>query len=298
MYVRLLLALLALTLAVPSPAEEVRRRVGGLTIVADLAEAAPGGLVVVRLNSRWAAGGTTALLDGRRFPFHPSRRGPRALVPVGVDATPGPATLGIEIRVRRGKQRVAVPITIAPRSFPSRTVVIPEERRALLEDPGAVRDGRLLLQQLRVVTPSQRWSGPFREPVAVAALDTFGAAQTWLGGSPVESLLDSIHGEYHRGLDYEVGHGIPVLCAAAGTVVLAGPLTLTGNTVVVDHGQGVTSVFEHLGPLSVTAGRDLQPGEPLGVSGDSGIAPSPHVHWGVYVGGIAVDPRVFLRGVD
>ena len=126
------------------------------------------------------------------------------------------------------------------------------------------------------------------------AAPSFGAAQTYVGGAPVERYVDGIWGEYHRGLDYLVPPGTPVAAPAAGTVLFAGPLALTGETVIVDHGQSVVSVFYHLASTPVHHGDSIEAGQALGVAGETGIAAVPHLHWGVYVSGVAVDPRITL----
>ena len=87
----------------------------------------------------------------------------------------------------------------------------------------------------------------------------------------------------------------PVKAPAAGTVLFSGPLALSGRTVVVDHGQGLLSVFAHLAEASVRQGEEIDAGRMLGTSGDSGVAAAPHLHWGVYLHGVAIDPRVTER---
>jgi murein DD-endopeptidase MepM/ murein hydrolase activator NlpD len=170
--------------------------------------------------------------------------------------------------------------------------VIPEELRPLLASPRRVRDSRQLLLTLRTITGLQQWRGAFQPPVDVPPAMSFGSPQTYIGGSPVEGMMDSVYGEYHRGLDYAVPEGTTVQAPAAGTVLLAGALALTGNTLVVDHGQGVISVFYHLSRIDVVPGQQVEGRAPVGLSGDSGLAATPHLHWGVYVSGVAVDPRV------
>jgi murein DD-endopeptidase MepM/ murein hydrolase activator NlpD len=186
-------------------------------------------------------------------------------------------------------------VVIRERAYPSRSTVIPEVKRAALAAPAGVRDGRLLQMHLRTVTPLQQWRGGFRPPVAAEPSPSFGCAQTYLGDSPVEMKMDAIHGEYHRGLDYSVGLGTEVRAPAGAVVLFAGPLTLSGHTLVLDHGQGLLSVFYHLGRTVVRAGDPVAAGALLGHSGDSGIAESPHLHWGTYIHGVAVDPRITTR---
>ena len=273
-------------------AEETTRRVGRLTVLIDESSAYPGGLISVRLRSPRPLGTVFAILEGRRCPFFLSHRGMRALVPVPVDSEAGPATLGIEVHARSGRQRFAVPLTLAERIYPARAVTLPEVKKAMLAAPSGVRDGRLVQLYLRTLTPAQLWRGPFSPPVAVTPEMSFGCPQTYDAAVPVERKTDAIWGEYHRGLDYLVPVGTPVSAPAGGTVLFAGPLALTGETVIVDHGQGVVSVFYHLASTPVHYGDAIEAGQPLGVTGETGIAAVPHLHWGVYVHGVAVDPRI------
>jgi murein DD-endopeptidase MepM/ murein hydrolase activator NlpD len=288
----LLLPVLFLPPAGTSSAQDVVRRVGRYTVTAETAAAYPGGLIVARLRASHPIRAIAyANIDGRRFRFLETHAGLRALVPLPADFTPGPVTLGVEL-IGQGRVRIPVPLTVAPRAYPPRVVVIPEERRPLLDSPRRVRDSRQLLLTLRTVTVLQQWRGAFQPPVDAPPATSFGSPQTYIGGSPVEGMMDSVYGEYHRGLDYDVPEGTTVQAPAAGTVLLAAPLVLSGNTLVIDHGQGVISVFYHLSRIDVVPGQQVEARAPIGLSGESGLAVTPHLHWGVYVSGVAVDPRV------
>lgn len=273
----------------PADALDVVKRVGHVTFVADPSQAFPGGLIVVRLNSRRPLGAAYAILDGLRVPFYLAG-GPRALVPIPLTAVAGPTTLGVEIIGRRGRQRVPLSVTIEPRIYAPRTVVIPDGKRALLKLPTVVRDGRQLLSLVRTESPEP--PGALRPPITVAPGVGFGSSQTWLGGSPVESMLDSTYGEGHRGRDFEVPTGTVVMAPAAGTVLFAASLTLSGNTLVIDHGQGVVSALFHLQQIKVRVGDRVEARDTVGLSGDTGIAPTPQVHWRTYLHGVGVDPEV------
>ena len=129
---RVLAVLVAIALAAPAFPEEITRRVGRLVVAIDESSSYPGGLVTVRLRSAPRYGVVNAILEGRRCPFLSSHRGLRALVPLPVDATPGPTTLGIEVRAGNSRQRFALPITVAERSYPPRSVLLPEVKKAML----------------------------------------------------------------------------------------------------------------------------------------------------------------------
>jgi murein DD-endopeptidase MepM/ murein hydrolase activator NlpD len=295
---RFVLALFILIVGSPLPAQTVSKRVGLVTISVDEGLAFPGGLFVVRLQSRRGIGPAVASFDGLRCPFFDTRHGLRALVPIRPTLAGGTTTLGIELLGRRGRQRIAVASTIVPREYPPRSVTLPDGKLALLLRPGAVRQSRQLLLALRSLSTEQEWRGPFKAPVDADPVYGYGAPTRYSGAANVEMATDSLFGEYHRGMDYLVPPGTLVQAPAAGRVVLAAPQILTGNTLVLDHGQGVLSVFFHLSRIDVKEGESVESRSPVGLSGDTGIAAAPHLHWAVYVHGVAVDPRVMESLAD
>ena len=288
---------LALSATLPALAQDVVKRVGSVTFVVDAGLAFPGGFFVVRLQSRTGLGASWAILDGRRAAFYSGARGPHALVPVPVGSTSGRNVIGVEIMARRGRQRVPIDVTLGERTYPPRLFRVPEPRLPLLQSPQAQHDGRVLLGFLHTQTPKLVPAGSLKPPVNAAGTG-FGSALTYEGAAALESLVDSTWGEVHRGLDFEVPPGTPVLAPASGTVLFAGPLLLSGQTVIIDHGQGVISTLFHMSRLDVAVGQTLEARTPVGLSGDSGMCPAPMVQWRVYLHGIAVDPRLFDRPLD
>jgi hypothetical protein len=285
-------ALAPLVVLVPPLAhsEEIVKRVGSVTFRVDASQAFPGGVVVVRLATRRRLGSAWAFLDGRRAPFYADHGVPRALVPVALTAEPGPATLGVQISARRGAQRIAIPIPITPRAYEPRYVYLPETKRALLGHPEVNRDARRLLALIR--TTSATTAPSLLLPPVGSAGRGFGEPRTHTGAPDVETRIDGLFGERHRGVDYAPPAGSPVRTPGAGTVLLAGQLVLSGETVVIDHGQGVVSVLQHLSRVDVVAGQKVEAGAFIGLSGDTGLAPEPMLQWRVYLHGVPVDPTV------
>jgi murein DD-endopeptidase MepM/ murein hydrolase activator NlpD len=290
-----LLLLAAISLgAAPRPSTEVVKQVPGLTIKVDTAWARPGGVLVATVAAKRGIGPASFALEGRRAPLYPGPGGLRTLVAVPVTMPAGAATLGLEIRGRRGKRRIAVEVEIGPQAFTPRVLAIPEERRSLLERPERVRDSRLVLEMVRTETPQAYARGRLIPPVDGEPVTSFGGLDTYEGASWVPLLMDGIYGDHHRGVDYDVPTGTAVKAPGAGVVVLAQNLALTGETLIVDHGHGVHSAFFHLSRLDVAVGQAVEAGAVVAASGDSGVAPLPHLHWGVYLHGVAVDPRALL----
>ena len=99
----------------------------------------------------------------------------------------------------------------------------------------------------------------------------------------------------HSGLDVAAPQGKPVLAPAGGIVTFANPdLYLTGGTVLVDHGHGLSSSFLHLSRLDVSVGQRVEKGQAIGLVGATGRATGPHMHWGMNWFGARVDPQLLV----
>jgi len=134
------------------------------------------------------------------------------------------------------------------------------------------------------VTPEREWSGNFRAPVRAPVSDVFGTERVFNG--KVQS--------YHQGLDYGVPSGTPVSALNSGTVILARNLYFEGNCVVIDHGQGLLSLYLHLSEFAVKEGQRLKRGELIGLSGGTGRATGPHLHVAVRWQGVYLNPATLL----
>ena len=99
----------------------------------------------------------------------------------------------------------------------------------------------------------------------------------------------------HQGLDYAIPSGTPVAAVNSGTVLLARPLYFEGNCVVLDHGQGLLTLYMHLSEMKVKEGETIQRGQEIGLSGGSGRATGPHLHLAVRWQGIYLNPATLLR---
>jgi murein DD-endopeptidase MepM/ murein hydrolase activator NlpD len=124
-------------------------------------------------------------------------------------------------------------------------------------------------------------------------------------GWPVQGRVSGVYGSQrvyngtpkspHSGLDVAAAKGTPVHAPAAGLVTLAEPaLYLTGGTVLLDHGHGVSSNFLHLSRIDVRVGERVEKGQVLGLVGATGRATGPHMHWGMNWFGVRVDPQLLL----
>ncbi len=141
---------------------------------------------------------------------------------------------------------------------------------------------------LHAVSETRLWS-KFCYPNKASKSSPFGVKRSYNNG-PVDS--------YHKGLDFAAGTGSPVTAPAPGKVVTVGyekeGFVVHGNTVILDHGHGITSIYMHLNKVDVKEGDQLQTGDKIGEVGHTGISTGPHLHWGVYAHGISTDPEQFI----
>jgi murein DD-endopeptidase MepM/ murein hydrolase activator NlpD len=107
---------------------------------------------------------------------------------------------------------------------------------------------------------------------------------------------EAIDTAYHVGYDLSVTKRYPVEAANSGTVVLAEDLGIYGNTVILDHGLGLFTLYSHLSAIDVKVGERIEPKQILGRTGETGLAGGDHLHYGVYLHGIAVLPVEWWDG--
>ncbi len=111
----------------------------------------------------------------------------------------------------------------------------------------------------------------------------------------VRRLINGHPSGFHKGLDIAAPYGTPVFASLSGKVVLARYLPLTGNTVILDHGWGLMTLYAHLSKIEVKEGQFVRRGEVIGRVGSTGRSTGPHLHFGVYLNDVAVDPQSFLK---
>jgi murein DD-endopeptidase MepM/ murein hydrolase activator NlpD len=162
---------------------------------------------------------------------------------------------------------------------------------ALELDPAAVE--RLESRAARLETDLRLYEAALRErarvpsiwPVEGESTDSFGVRGNPFGGGGAE---------FHPGQDIAAPRGTPVLAPADGKVVEAGWKNGYGQTVVIDHGNGLTTRYGHLSKIEVTAGQELKRGNQLGQVGSTGRSTGPHLHYEVRAGELPVSPQHYL----
>ncbi len=188
--------------------------------------------------------------------------------------SPGPEISFVRKFAVRPAKYPNVAVTVAKRY----TEPSPEQLEHIHQDKTVKQD------VFRQTDPKREWLGKFRPPVEARVSDVFGTRRTFNG--KVQSM--------HQGLDYAVPQGTPVSAANAGTVLLASPLYFEGNCVVLDHGQGLLTLYLHLSEIQVKAGERVKSGQEIGLSGGTGRATGPHLHLAVRWEGVYLNPATLL----
>lgn len=162
---------------------------------------------------------------------------------------------------------------------PSRyTAPSPEEQHQIAQDK------EVKSHVFEMVSPEREWKGDFAPPVEAPISDVFGVQRVFNGS--VQST--------HQGLDFRVTTGTPVAAVNSGKVLLARPLFFEGNCVILDHGQGLLTLYLHLSEFSVKEGETVEKGQQIGLSGGTGRATGPHLHLAVRWQGIYLNPAGLL----
>lgn len=145
-----------------------------------------------------------------------------------------------------------------------------------------------LVELAKSSQPALLWHGPFRQLPNGGVMAGFAEKRTYVyGGQNVDT-------QYHLGYDLASTQRAPVPAAQSGVVVLAEHYGIYGNTVILDHGYGLQSLYSHLSSFAVQKGDKVEQGQTLGNTGLTGLAGGDHLHFGIVVHGLQVDPLEWL----
>jgi murein DD-endopeptidase MepM/ murein hydrolase activator NlpD len=228
-------------------------------------------------------------LKARYVNFVPSGTGPSVYETVmGVPAlqTPGVFTLTL----KSGTDTTSVRLVVKAGAFGRQLLTLDAKTEALLRPEWVASERARLIKTCITHNEIKQWNSAFRLPIGTAPRITtfFGTRRSYNGG-PYRS--------YHEGIDYGAPQGTPVYAPAAGTVGLAEPLRVRGNSVVLLHGMGVCSGYWHLSKILVQPGKVVEAGELIGLVGTTGLSTGPHLHYEIRVSGVPVDPAPWYRNV-
>jgi murein DD-endopeptidase MepM/ murein hydrolase activator NlpD len=243
--------------------------------------AVPGGVKLIRLDYK---GSTLPAVDvdGRRAMVVQDDGGWVAVIGIPLSAPLAP--LRVVIHDGDGRQEIA--FTVGEKRYASQSLkVAPRQVNLSAEDLARVNRERIIID-----AALNRWSNEQPEslrlpqPVPGVRSSSFGMRRIFNGESR----------NPHSGMDIAAPTGTPVLTPIAGTVIDTGEFFFNGNTVFVDHGRGLISMYCHLSAINVEPGQHVAAGARLGLVGMTGRATGPHLHWGLSLNRAWVDPELFV----
>lgn len=217
-----------------------------------------------------------------------------ALAMLGTDvlnAKPGKADLSVIASIDGKENTFRRTVQITSIDYPKQELTLPKK---MVTPPAKVykkiKADRVETSKAKAtVTPERLWHLPMVRPVKGKITSLYGLKRI-LNGKPKNP---------HRGLDFRSPMGNPVKATADGEVILVGDHYYAGNSVYIDHGNGVVSMYFHLSKPIVKEGDKVQRGQAIGLSGMSGRATGPHLHFSLSVLGKLVDPQpLFENSVD
>ena len=244
-------------------------------------------VVLESLKGTWIGHGVS-------FSFDAASKTWFALAGVSLETAPGKYNLELTGETKAGKSSstqisFARKLNVLRAKYPKIKVSLSVESKFTEPSPEQqkeIQEAQVVKKDyLNRVTAERKWSGSFTAPADAAISDVFGS----------QRIFNDKTSSPHLGLDFRVPSGTPVAAMNDGTVLLGRPLYFEGNFVVIDHGQGLLTLYLHLSEFKVKEGDQVKRGQIIGLSGGTGRATGPHLHVAVRWQGTYLDPAVLMR---
>ena len=248
----------------------------------------PGGVAIVRVNKPDGPQVKDVVYLGKRVITVDAPEGAFAIVGIPLEAKPGPQ----RVQVAAGKDGVQV---IYETTFDIETKNYPVQHLKInprFLTPSEADQKRIDDESPRIQAAQDFWSDTRPDSFALTVPSTGRLSASFGQGR----VLNGVPSMPHMGMDVAVTTGAPVRASAKGRVINTGNYFYAGNSVFVDHGLGFITLYIHLSRIDVKEGDDVARGQVLGLSGATGRVTGPHLHWGVLLNGVYVDPDLFMRG--
>ncbi len=212
----------------------------------------------------------------------------QAVVGIPLDTPPG--THYLEVAAAKKTRRI--PFAVSDKQYATQRLTITDQRKV---EPTPEDLARIEQESKKIGTALATWSDARVIPIGFTLPVADGRPSNSFG---MRRIFNGQARKPHSGMDISADSGTPVLSPAPGTVITTGDYFFTGNSVFVDHGQGLITLYSHLEQIQVQPGQTLERGDPIGKVGMTGRATGPHLHWGVILNQVSVDPALFLRHLD
>ncbi|MEE9157926.1 MAG: peptidoglycan DD-metalloendopeptidase family protein [Gammaproteobacteria bacterium] len=244
------------------------------------AESVPGGIAVVALDVNAKP---VAYYRGRRAMVIEANGTWHAVLGIPLSATPGTHKL----KVTTPKKESTLAFEVKDKEYATQRITITDDRKV---NPTPEDLKRIAREKTLIREALAHWRDT-DDVSLVLALPVDGPISSPFG---LRRVLNDQPRKPHSGLDIAAARGTPVEAAASGRVIRTGNYFFNGNTVFIDHGQGLVTMYCHLDSVTVAPGQEISQGEIIGQVGMTGRVTGPHLHWGVILNQSSVDPGLFL----
>jgi len=229
--------------------------------------------------------------EGKRYYFFPTKNDLEhkfyAIVPVNYYSKPHHSKIVAVVLKDGKKQYKSFKVNIIDGKYKTeKLTVAPSKARFNKQQRKRIeRETKESLKIYNTITPICYWSEPFSFPMNSKITSQFGNKRIFNG------TLKS----YHSGTDFRAKTGTPIYATNRGKVVLVKNRYFAGNSVILDHGEGIYTCYYHMSRFKVKKGQIVEKGELLGLAGATGRVTGPHLHFSTRVSGVQVDPLQLLR---
>ncbi len=195
---------------------------------------------------------------------------------------PGKQSLNVRCRFNKKIVNLTREISIRSKDYPVQRLTLPKK---MVSPPKETwerikKERAAVGKALRTVTNKRSWTLPFLRPTEGGISSVYG----------VRRFLNDEPRSPHRGVDFRASMGTPIKAANSGRVILVGDHYYAGKSVYIDHGLGVISMYFHLSKIKVLTGQPVNKGDVIGLSGKSGRATGPHLHFSLALMAQLADP--------
>jgi peptidase M23-like protein len=252
----------------------------GVTLTLNLGVVSQGSLLLAEVVAPKNVRDFSSQWDGQTMPLWREQEGAatlHGLIGIDLEKAPGSYQWMVSWPSPGGTpETCSVMATVRAGKFPTERLTV--EKQFVTPDPEqekrAEEDQKKMRAIYDTVTPERLWEGKFRLPLKnVPTGGNFGRRR----------ILNGESRSPHAGVDFPAAAGTPVFASQTGKVVLAENLYYSGNTVVIDHGYGIYTMYAHLSKIGVQAGDAVTVGQEIGKVGATGRVTGPHLHWGLTI---------------
>ena len=242
----------------------------------------PGGIAVIPLPAN--ADPATARYRDKKVLI--TKADDKLVAVIGLPLASNPGRHYLKVQDKQGKT-LSLGFQVTDKAYEEQHITIKDKRKVNPEKRDMeriTRESEQIKRALRHWSPQENVVIEFHQPVTGPTSSTFG----------LRRFFNEQARKPHSGLDIAAPEGTPIQSPAPGTVLDTGDFFFNGNTVLLDHGQGLITMYCHMSKIDVTPGQTVNTGDKLGDVGMTGRVTGPHLHWGVSLNDARIDPLLLL----